>query len=284
MILGLVLIHGVFWSGLLSSSSAYVTDIVPKSRRAEGLGYAGFASILAVAIAPWVGLWVLDHGGWRALCFESAVLNILMAVIAWLSGCFAHRAPPAEATLLCAAALLADGRAPWRVGDVGLPLRLQHGEHLAEIFADATGEPDRWRLSGDHRGTLHAQRRGKNVHARLDDRAVAGAVTYDGGTFNVHLDGRTWPFAFAAPPSTDAPSGAHGAVESGSVTAPMPGRIVKVAVRDGEKVEEHALLIVLEAMKMEHRIEAPAAGTVKSVLVKEGQIVAGGTPLAELGS
>jgi len=83
LILGLVLVHGVFWSGLLSSSSAYVTDIVPKSRRAEGLGYAGFASILAVAIAPWVGLWVLDHGGWRALCLESAGLNILMAAIAW---------------------------------------------------------------------------------------------------------------------------------------------------------------------------------------------------------
>ena len=64
----------------------------------------------------------------------------------------------------------------------------------------------------------------------------------------------------------------------------MPGRIVKVAVRDGDAVEEHALLIVLEAMKMEHRIEASAAATVKAVLVKEGQIVAGGTPLVELGS
>ena len=83
LILGLVLIHGVFWSGLLSSSSAYVTDIVPKSRRAEGLGYAGFASILAVAIAPWIGLWMLDHGGWRALCLEAAALNVVMAIIAW---------------------------------------------------------------------------------------------------------------------------------------------------------------------------------------------------------
>jgi len=70
VILALVLVHGVFWSGLLSSSSAYVTDIVPKSRRAEGLGYAGFASILAVAIAPWVGIYVFDHGGWTMLCLE----------------------------------------------------------------------------------------------------------------------------------------------------------------------------------------------------------------------
>jgi biotin carboxyl carrier protein len=64
----------------------------------------------------------------------------------------------------------------------------------------------------------------------------------------------------------------------------MPGRIVKVAIRDGDRVEEHALLVVLEAMKMEHRIEAPAVATVKAVLVREGQIVAGGTPLVELGS
>ena len=83
VILALVLVHGVFWSGLLSSSSAYVMDIVPKSRRAEGLGYAGFASILAVAIAPWIGLWVFDKGGWTLLCFEMAGLNLLMAFIAW---------------------------------------------------------------------------------------------------------------------------------------------------------------------------------------------------------
>ena len=83
IILALVLVHGVFWSGLLSSSSSYIIDIVPKSRRAEGLGYSGFASILAVAVAPWIGLYVFDHGGWRLVCVESAILNIIMAVIAW---------------------------------------------------------------------------------------------------------------------------------------------------------------------------------------------------------
>jgi biotin carboxyl carrier protein len=62
----------------------------------------------------------------------------------------------------------------------------------------------------------------------------------------------------------------------------MPGKIVKVAVAPGASVEEHALLIVLEAMKMEHRIEATGAGTVGAVLVSEGQIVAGGAPLVEL--
>ena len=83
VILALVLIHGVFWSGLLSSSSSYVIDIIPKARRAEGLGYWGFASVMGVAVAPWIGLWLFDHGGWRTLCFEAAGLNLVMAAIAW---------------------------------------------------------------------------------------------------------------------------------------------------------------------------------------------------------
>ncbi|HYL26937.1 MAG TPA: biotin/lipoyl-containing protein, partial [Candidatus Nitrosotalea sp.] len=196
---------------------------------------------------------------------------------------FARDAAPIEATLLCASALLVDGRAPWRIGDVGMPLRLQHGDRVIEILADAAGA-SRWRLSGFASGELKAQRRGESVRAEFDGKPLDGVVTYDAGAFNVHLDGSSWEFAFAAPPSAEAASGGHGAAAGAHVTAPMPGRIVKIAVRDGDAVDEHALLIVLEAMKMEHRIEAPAAATVKAVLVKEGQIVPGGTPLVELGS
>jgi MFS family permease len=83
IMLGLVVVHGMFWSGLLSASGAYVTDLVPSSRRAEGLSYWGFASIIAVAVAPSIGLWVFDTGGWTALCIEATVLNIVMALIAW---------------------------------------------------------------------------------------------------------------------------------------------------------------------------------------------------------
>jgi MFS family permease len=98
LVLALVLVHGVFWSGLLSSSSSYVIDIVPKSRRAEGLGYSGFASILGVAMAPWIGLWIFDHGGWRLLCLEAAVLNVIMAFIAWRLPPDTVHARPARAT------------------------------------------------------------------------------------------------------------------------------------------------------------------------------------------
>jgi MFS family permease len=81
--LALVVIHGLFWAGLLSASGAYVTDMVPPTRRAEGLSYWGFASIIAVAVAPAIGLSVFERGGWTLLCVEAMVLNVVMAVIAW---------------------------------------------------------------------------------------------------------------------------------------------------------------------------------------------------------
>jgi 3-methylcrotonyl-CoA carboxylase alpha subunit len=195
---------------------------------------------------------------------------------------FSAVAVPREAVLLCAAALLVDGRAPWRIGEIGVPLRLQHGGSVVEIVADALGAPRAWRLSGTYSGELHARRRGERLQAGFDGTAISGAVTYAGDAFDVHLDGRTWHFSFASPPSAEPAGHSHAGVAGARVAAPMPGKIVKVAVREGDDVEEHALLIVLEAMKMEHRIEATAAATVKSVFVKEGQIVSSGTPLVEL--
>ena len=69
--LGLVLVHGVFWSGLLTGSAAYTTNMVPASRRAEGIAYWGLSTIAAIAVAPSIGFWVF-HFGWRALCLEAA--------------------------------------------------------------------------------------------------------------------------------------------------------------------------------------------------------------------
>jgi predicted MFS family arabinose efflux permease len=81
--LALVVVHGLFWSGLLSGSSTYAASLVPASRRAEGLGYWGLSTVLAVSVAPTIGLWVYSHGGWTAMCLEAAALNLLMAAIAW---------------------------------------------------------------------------------------------------------------------------------------------------------------------------------------------------------
>jgi MFS family permease len=80
-LLALVIVHGIFWSGLLSASAAYMTNMLPVARRAEGIGYWGLSSVLALAVAPTVGFWIYRQGWWW-LCAESAVLNIVMAIIA----------------------------------------------------------------------------------------------------------------------------------------------------------------------------------------------------------
>jgi MFS family permease len=82
VILGLVIVHGFVWSGLLSASGAYMTATLPASRRAEGIGYWGLSSVLAVGVAPAIGFWVYEHG-WVTLCVEITILNLLMALIAW---------------------------------------------------------------------------------------------------------------------------------------------------------------------------------------------------------
>jgi MFS family permease len=82
--LALVVVHGLFWSGLLVAAGSYVTDLVPPLRRAEGMSYWGMSTIFAIAMAPTIGLWVFEHGGWSLLCVEAAGLNLLMFAIAWL--------------------------------------------------------------------------------------------------------------------------------------------------------------------------------------------------------
>ncbi len=79
----LVVFHGIFWSGLLSASSAYISDIIPPHRRAEGIGYWGMSSILAIAAAPPLGLWIYEFG-WGWVCTSIALLNVLMAGVAFL--------------------------------------------------------------------------------------------------------------------------------------------------------------------------------------------------------
>jgi MFS family permease len=81
VMLALVLVHGVFWSGLLSASAAYMTNLLPERRRAEGIGYWGLSTLAGVAVAPAVGFWMYNRG-WLWLCVSSAVLNLVMTAIA----------------------------------------------------------------------------------------------------------------------------------------------------------------------------------------------------------
>ena len=90
LLLTLVVAHGIFWSGLLTSAGAYLADIIPAHRRAEGMGYYGLSTVLAIAVAPTLGLWIYRFG-WEAVCLSAGVLNVVMAIIA-------SRLPPTHHT------------------------------------------------------------------------------------------------------------------------------------------------------------------------------------------
>jgi len=83
VMLALVVVHGVFWSGLLSASAAYLTSLLPDQRRAEGISYWGLSSVGAVAVAPPIAFWIMEHGGWQWICISCGALNVIMGIIAF---------------------------------------------------------------------------------------------------------------------------------------------------------------------------------------------------------
>lgn len=90
---------------------------------------------------------------------------------------------------------------------------------------------------------------------------------------------------FELPASKDAETfgaeqGEHG--DKSKISAPMPGKVVKVLVKAGDKVEPKQKLIVVEAMKMENPLVSPFKGEVKSVHCSEGELVDSEKMLIEL--
>jgi len=63
----------------------------------------------------------------------------------------------------------------------------------------------------------------------------------------------------------------------------IPGTIVKVFVKEGQKVKRGDNILILEAMKMKNRIKSPRPGVIKSIKVKEGEKIAKGMLMVELG-
>ncbi len=106
-------------------------------------------------------------------------------------------------------------------------------------------------------------------------------------TLDVHLDGAT-AHVFASKGATKITTidrlahAGDAQAEGGRLTAPMPGKVVSFAVKAGDKVSRGQPLAVMEAMKMEHTIAAPADGTVEELLFAPGEQVAEGDELLRM--
>jgi 3-methylcrotonyl-CoA carboxylase alpha subunit len=202
---------------------------------------------------------IVADGAYRAGDTTTSFLDERMPLFGLAGGA------PDEATQRGVAAALLARNGAWRLGSVGIPIAFDLAGTTVRAHASYDGAG--WQLEGALRGTIVPDAR----DALFD--ACGGSVV---------VDGRTVRWNDALPPSADAEHSAH-AKGSGNVTAPMPGKIISVAVQRGATVEQRALLVILEAMKMEHRIEAPVAGTVKEIHVEPGRLVAAGAPLVTIG-
>src|SRR5205814_3871689 len=152
-----------------------------------------------------------------------------------------------------------------------------------EIQVDVTSHPD---------GGLRVLVDGKPIEVDAVSAGDALSVRVDGRVIDLMLDG--------APPKMDfvtfglsgrshietertralsrrSATAASGAREA--LTAPMPGRIVRVVVSPGDRLDAGAPIAVIEAMKMENELRAPHAVTVAEVLVRGGDAVESGAKL-----
>ena len=115
-------------------------------------------------------------------------------------------------------------------------------------------------------------------------------ITVNGNAYEVEIEEvkAAAPVAAApkaAPAAAPAPKAAPAAAAAGdnTVTAPMPGKIVKLVASVGQAVNAGDVLLILEAMKMQNEITAPAAGTVKSFAVNAGDSVKPGQTMVVIG-
>jgi propionyl-CoA carboxylase alpha chain len=115
---------------------------------------------------------------------------------------------------------------------------------------------------------------GGSIDLEIDGRRRTVRVTHVEDRFVVQ--GRSGPIDFAVAPRFARPDGG---ATAGGLAAPMPGVVLTVEVAAGDVVKAGQVLAVLEAMKMEHRIEAPTDGIVTQVLVTVGDQVQAGDAL-----
>ncbi|MFM2148753.1 MAG: hypothetical protein RLZZ187_1059 [Pseudomonadota bacterium] len=120
--------------------------------------------------------------------------------------------------------------------------------------------------------------RGDELAFGLDGRRVRACVLHQGAAITVILDGATHELRHddprAAPVSADS--------AGGRVVAPMPGRVLQLLVAPGDRVARGAVLLVMEAMKVQMRITAPAEGVIGTIRCAVGDLVEDGAELAVL--
>ena len=136
---------------------------------------------------------------------------------------------------------------------------------------------DGWRMTTQSQQALlnHIAIDQADVSIQIDGRHLSGRVVRDDDRFHVFWQGQHRVISWSDPIAHAGESESEG----GRLTAPMPGKIVQLMVDEGASVKKGAPLLIMEAMKMEHTISAPANGKVEALNYAVGDQVAEGAQL-----
>jgi len=148
--------------------------------------------------------------------------------------------------------------------------------HDVPVVEIGSGQRRRFRITVGDKSVMAAGRlEGNELYADIDGYRQRVVVVPQDGRFTLFSQRGSMQFALAQPDYGEDEAD----VTTGAFTAPMPGVIVKLLVAAGESVKRDQPLLIMEAMKMEHRICAPVAGTVDQFCFAAGESVSGGEEL-----
>ena len=158
------------------------------------------------------------------------------------------------------------------IGKTSFPVQVEDGDSVSGKFSV---------LVGDTKHTIHLipNPDSSDFTLKVDKESYSANLTAE------TLTRSTQPTTISSTPSTIAPttptpiSAVREHAEPGSVTAPLPGRVLEVRVKEGSKIKTGDVLLVLEAMKMANEIRAPKDGTITKVHVEAGTAVEKGQPM-----
>ena len=168
----------------------------------------------------------------------------------------------------------------WRLNsDTFTRALFREGEQEREVLLHYRSDHYEAEIESRRISVHGANSEGKAVTASLDGRRRRAASWRDGETLSLLFEGRNYRLGLQDPLAA---SDAEQAVAGGSLTAPMPGKVIHVLVDEGKAVGRGEPLIVLEAMKMEHTVSAPADGVVEAVHFAAGDLVEEGAELMAL--
>ena len=171
-----------------------------------------------------------------------------------------------------------DGFTPNLPASVRFSLQLRGQPHAIAIGSSQKREQTAIGVDETSASVSNVFRTANGIAATLDGLRLKSRVFVYGIHVHVWLEGQHYDFVYEDPRSEEFTAAATG----GGLTTPLPGVVVAVKVTEGQSVAAGEVLMVIEAMKMEHAIAAPHAGIVQALHYAAGDRVSEGSALLEL--